>query len=332
MSIPNIGEVVLYTNKPLDADDYKANWQLVIDWLTAGTYDVSFNAITLNTLIVTSGFNITGNLVVGGNIQSDLIITKVIKAKDSDGIILTDKDDVPVLYVADGGKLGVKIANPFAGTMMVSDDNAGGIGGDFWINNADNTPTVNNKARVAFKVDGQTDTTPSAAIVADLINATTFETSMHFYNWNGSSLQNNATLHYDGALELQKTNVAPVVPRKNSIYANNICKAWAYIATGTVSFRGFNINSVSISVIGFETRITIQFSTPFELIANYATIATPFDTTVYDPNPFSPAGDFQTAVVRTQTNTAVSIVFWETRTQSIKVPNFANVVVFGYQT
>jgi hypothetical protein len=59
MTTPSINDFPLYTNKPLDDNDWRTLCNLILSYITAGTYDVVFNNIRSNG-------SITGNTVYTG--------------------------------------------------------------------------------------------------------------------------------------------------------------------------------------------------------------------------------------------------------------------------
>ena len=82
MAIPKITDLVLYVSKKLTGADWNTNWQKIITWLTGGTTDIKVNSIDTNSvttsgelntdsLNVTNGAEIGGNLNVGGVISGD---------------------------------------------------------------------------------------------------------------------------------------------------------------------------------------------------------------------------------------------------------------------
>ena len=61
MSIPNISNLVVYTDTPLDDGDWLANWTQDVNWLTDGTADLTINSLTTN-----AGVNVKGNVTFSG--------------------------------------------------------------------------------------------------------------------------------------------------------------------------------------------------------------------------------------------------------------------------
>ena len=68
MTTPNSNELIFYTNQELTDTDWRTNWLKVIEWLTSGNYDASFNNIIANGNITAANFIGNGSQITGINI------------------------------------------------------------------------------------------------------------------------------------------------------------------------------------------------------------------------------------------------------------------------
>lgn len=79
---PKLTDLILYVTKKITGADWNTNWQKIVTWFTGGSADVKFNSVDTNSvttsgqlkgnsLDVTNGANIGGNLTVGGVLSGD---------------------------------------------------------------------------------------------------------------------------------------------------------------------------------------------------------------------------------------------------------------------